>query len=146
MQWKKSPPELIASFDRAAPEDPRVTRKPMFGYPAMFVNGNMFAGTFQDKVVVRLAEADRAELLTRRGAQQFEPMAGRPMKEYVVVPPAIVARTAELRAWIERALSHAAALPAKKSATKKTAAAKSTPPKGAERKSTPPKGAQRKRS
>ncbi len=134
MQWKKSPPELIASFDRAAPEDPRVTRKPMFGYPAMFVNGNMFAGTFQDKVVVRLAEADRAELLTRRGAQQFEPMAGRPMKEYVVVPPAIVARTAELRAWIERALSHAAALPAKKSATKKTAAAKSTPPKGAQRK------------
>ncbi len=134
MQWKRSPPELIASFDRAAPEDPRVTRKPMFGYPALFVNGNMFAGTFQDKVVVRLEEADRAELLTRRGAQQFEPMAGRPMKEYVVVPPAIVARTAELRAWIERALSHAAALPAKKSATKKTAAAKSTPPKGAQRK------------
>ncbi|MDP9265815.1 MAG: TfoX/Sxy family protein [Chloroflexota bacterium] len=130
MQWKKSPPELIANFDRAAPDDPRVTRKPMFGYPALFVNGNMFAGTFQDKVVVRLAEPDRAELLRRKGAEQFEPMAGRPMKEYVIVPPPVVAKPADLRTWIERALTHTAALPAK-SATKKTAAAKAAAPKGA---------------
>jgi TfoX/Sxy family transcriptional regulator of competence genes len=128
MQWKKTPPELVATFDKAAPDDPRVTRKPMFGYPALFVNGNMFASTFQDKVVVRLGESDRAEL-ERRGAAQFEPMAGRPMREYVVVPPAIVAKPAELRAWVDRARSHAAGLPPKaatKKATAKKAAASTT--------------------
>ena len=31
----------------------------MFGYPALFVNGNMFAGTFQDKIVARLADDAR---------------------------------------------------------------------------------------
>ncbi|MFN2520624.1 MAG: TfoX/Sxy family protein [Candidatus Limnocylindria bacterium] len=126
MQWKKTAPELVAKFDRAVPDDPRVTRKPMFGYPALFVNGNMFASTFQDKVVVRLGQADRAELESR-GAQQFEPMAGRPMKEYVVVPPAIVAKPAELRGWVERARANAAGLPPKattKKATTKRAAAK----------------------
>jgi hypothetical protein len=56
MQWKKTPPELAATFDKAAPKDPKVVRKPMFGYPALFLNGNMFAGTFQDKIVARLAE------------------------------------------------------------------------------------------
>ena len=126
MQWKKTPPELVATFDKAAPDDPRVTRKPMFGYPALFVNGNMFASTFQDKVVVRLNETDRAEL-ERRGAVQFEPMAGRPMREYVVAPPAIVAKPAELRGWVDRARSHAAGLPPKagtrKATAKKTAAA-----------------------
>ena len=39
MQWKKTPPALAAVFDKAAPKDPRVVRKPMFGYPALFLNG-----------------------------------------------------------------------------------------------------------
>ncbi|HYY55656.1 MAG TPA: TfoX/Sxy family protein [Candidatus Dormibacteraeota bacterium] len=114
MEWKKSPPELIAAFEKAAPRDPRAVKKPMFGYPALFVNGNMFAGTYQDKVVVRLSEADRAKLLKEKGAAPFEPMPGRAMKEYVVVPPSIVARPASLRAWIDRGLTYVASLPPKK--------------------------------
>lgn len=114
MQWKKSPPELIAAFDKAAPKDSRAVKKPMFGYPALFVNGNMFAGTYQDKVVVRLAEDDRARLLKEKGARPFEPMPGRAMKEYVVVPAALVAKPASLRAWIERGLQYALTLPPKK--------------------------------
>ena len=127
MQWKKTPPALAASFDRAAPKDPRVVRKPMFGYPALFLNGNMFAGTFQDKVVARLAEADRAKVI-KNGGTQFEPMPGRPMKEYVVVPATDVARPAALAAWLERARTYAETLPAKakpvKKATLKTTTAK----------------------
>ncbi len=63
MEWKKTPPELAAKFDRAAPKDPKVVRKPMFGYPALFLNVNMFAGTFQDKIVARLSEPDRERAL-----------------------------------------------------------------------------------
>jgi len=86
----------------------------MFGYPALFLNGNMFAGTFRDQVVVRLGEKDRAALLKEKGAVPFAPMPGRAMKEYVVVPAALVSRPAALRAWLERALTYADTLPAKK--------------------------------
>jgi len=33
MRWRKSPPELIAVFDAALPDDRRVQRRSMFGYP-----------------------------------------------------------------------------------------------------------------
>ena len=122
--WKKTSPELVTVFDKAVPVTPSVTRRPMFGYPSAFVNGNMFAGTFQDSIVVRLAETDRAALLKVKGAAPFEPM-GHPMKEYVVVPASIVSKPKELGAWIERGHRYAKTLPAK-SATKKTAAAKKT--------------------
>ena len=54
--WKKTPPELVAVFNKAIPVSPSVTCRPMFGYASAFVNGNMFAGTFRDSIVVRLAE------------------------------------------------------------------------------------------
>jgi TfoX/Sxy family transcriptional regulator of competence genes len=119
VQWKKTPPELAATFDKAAPKDPRVVRKPMFGYPALFLNGNMFAGTFQDKVVARLAEDARARVL-KAGAKPFEPMPGRPMKEYVVVPATDVAKPAALAKWIDQAHAYAKTLPEKTKAPKET--------------------------
>ena len=122
MPWEKTPPEILAAFDAAAPHDPRVERRPMFGYRALFLGGNMFAGTFRDQVVVRLGDTDRAKL---KGAVPFAPMPGRPMRNYVVVPPATVKRTAELSKWIDRAHAHAKLLPAKaRTAKTKTAKAK----------------------
>jgi len=123
--WKKTSPGLIAAFDKAVPASPRVTRRPMFGYASAFVNGNMFAGTFQEAIVVRLAEADRVALLKLKGAAPSEPM-GRPMKEYVVVPPSLVAKPKELEAWIERGHRYALTLPPKATARKKTMATKPT--------------------
>jgi TfoX/Sxy family transcriptional regulator of competence genes len=124
--WKKTSPKLVATFDEALPVSPSVTRRPMFGYASAFVNGNMFAGTFQEAIVVRLSEGDRA-LLKLKGAAPFEPM-GRPMKEYVVVPPSVTAKPKELGAWLDRGHRYALTLPAKsgakKSAVKKTVATK----------------------
>jgi len=125
MQWKKTPPALAATFDKAAPKDPKVVRKPMFGYPALFLNGNMFAGTFQDKIVARLAEDARARAL-KAGAKHFEPMPGRPMKEYVVVPATDVAKPAALARWIAQAHAYAVTLPEKTKPAKK-ATKKATP-------------------
>jgi len=58
---KISPPSAaaIARFEALLPEDPRVTRRPVFGQPAAFVNGNMFLGVLGSEVFVRLSEADR---------------------------------------------------------------------------------------
>ena len=125
--WKKTSPELVAVFDKALPESPSVTRRPMFGYASAFVNGNMFAGTFQDAIVVRLTESDRVALLKVKGAAPFEPM-GRRMKEYVVVPASIVATPKALCAWIERGHRYALGLPAK-GTTAKLATAKKSPAK-----------------
>ena len=125
--WKKTSPELVAAFDKGLPQSPRVTRRPMFGYASAFVNGNMFAGTFQDAIVVRLGDSDRVALLKVKGAAQFEPM-GRPMKEYVVVPASIVATPKALGAWIERGHLYALGLPAKPT-TGKQATAKKSPAK-----------------
>jgi TfoX/Sxy family transcriptional regulator of competence genes len=126
--WKKTSPEVVAAFDKAVPASPNVTRRPMFGYASAFVNGNMFAGTFQDSIVVRLAETDRSALLKLKGAARFEPM-GHPMKEYVVVPASIATKPKDLSAWIERGHRYALTLPtkaAKAGTARTTAGAKKT--------------------
>jgi len=46
--WRKSPDDLIALFYAALPEDPRVERRKMFGYPCAFVGGNLFSGLHAD--------------------------------------------------------------------------------------------------
>jgi hypothetical protein len=55
----------------------------------------MFMGLYEDSLILRLAEPDKAEFLGRYGGELFEPLPGRSMKEYVVVPPALVG-TAEI--------------------------------------------------
>ena len=35
MKWVQTPPEIVATFGAASLGDPRVVRKPMFGYPAL---------------------------------------------------------------------------------------------------------------
>ncbi|TME59968.1 MAG: TfoX/Sxy family protein [Chloroflexi bacterium] len=126
--WKRSPPELIAAFEKAKPDDPGVQSRPMFGYPSVFWNGNHFAGTFQDKIVVRIGK-DPA-FAPAKTAKPFEPMPGRAMTGYIVVPDAIAKSPAKLREWIGEAHDYAKTLPAKgakpvkKPAIRKTTAKK----------------------
>ena len=114
MAWRKSPQPLIDLFGRVLPDDARIERRQMFGFPAAFVNGNLFAGLFEDSFMVRLAEADRDELRAAHQAAPFEPMPGRPMREYMLIPGPVLADQPALRRWIDRSLAYAAALPAKK--------------------------------
>ena len=113
MRFRKSPPELIAVFERAVPQEADIERRKMFGYPAAFVGGNMFMGLYQDDFVLRLGAADRAELLATPDTRPFEPMPGRQMKAYVVLSPAIVASAAALASCISKALAYGRSLPAK---------------------------------
>ncbi|SRR5581483_4624290 len=113
MDWKKSPPELVALWEEVAPDGPGVERRKMFGYPAGFVNGNMFAGLFQDSLMLRLPEADLAEFLRLDGARPFEPMPGRPMRGYAIAPATLLQDKPSLARWLDRAVEAAAKLPAK---------------------------------
>jgi len=129
MAWRKSSPELVRAFDAALPPRDGVERRKMFGYPAAFVNGNMFAGLHQDDVVVRLPEAERQALLAS-GGRNFEPMPGRVMKNYLLLPEASDSRTLSL--WLWKAFDHTSELPAKGSrAVKPMAGSKPLASKGA---------------
>jgi hypothetical protein len=44
----------------------------------------------------------------------FEPMPGPPMRDYVVLPDAIMKKPTELKAWARKALRYGGSLPAKK--------------------------------
>ena len=106
-------------FDSVLPDDPRVSARPMFGNVAGFVNGNMFTGLFGNDLFVRLSEADRSELLVEPGAAVMEPMTGRPMKEYVVLPTGWRDEPERVVAWVGRSLEWAGAMSEKKPKKKK---------------------------
>jgi TfoX/Sxy family transcriptional regulator of competence genes len=110
-KWKKAPESLVLRFGQALPSDPAIERRSMFGYPCAFFHGHMFCGLFEDQFIVRLPDAERGAFLKQPGAKVFEPMPGRPMKEYVLVPPAVVEREALLGGWLRQALDYVGGLP-----------------------------------
>ena len=111
--FEKSPPELVARFDAAAERLPVAQRRKMFGYPALFVGGNLVTGLFADSWMIRLGADDLAELLALPGARTFSPMPGRTMKGYGVLPPEVVADDRALDGWLARAIEFGKTLPAK---------------------------------
>ena len=111
--------ESRAFFESIVPDDGRVQVRPMFGNLAGFVNGNMFMSLFGSEVSVRLSESDRAELLNEPGALMFEPMKGRPMKEYVVLPNTWRAEPEVVQGWVARSLEWVGEMPAKKAKKRK---------------------------
>lgn len=121
MSFEKSPQALIDTFYAVLPEHPGAERRKMFGYPCCFVNGNMFTGLFGNDLHVRLSAEDQAKLLAQPGARAFEPMPGRVMKGYILVPRDMHAKPDELRRWVDKAFGYAGSLPPKQ---KKDKAAK----------------------
>ncbi|MCX6371852.1 MAG: TfoX/Sxy family protein [Actinobacteria bacterium] len=114
MKWRKPQEDLIRLLHDAIPEGQApVESKPMFGGPCYWTGGNMFAAVHQESLFVRLGEKDRADLLAQPGAHLFEPMEGRPMREYVVVPAGMLADREALRGWMAKGLAYAASLPPK---------------------------------
>ena len=64
-----------------------VTLGKMFGMPCIKRGGKAVAGFWQESVVFKLPDAAALErALALDGTQLFDPMGGRPMKEWVVVP------------------------------------------------------------
>jgi len=111
--FEKSPADLVARFEAVAPRFAGAQRRQMFGYPCLFVHGNLVTGLHEGSWMVRLPDDERRELLALPGAGPFEPMPGRPMKGYAVLPAAVVADDAQLEAWLRRAIAYGGSLPPK---------------------------------
>jgi TfoX/Sxy family transcriptional regulator of competence genes len=120
-KWKAAPQALVRVFEAAIALIPDAQSKKMFGYPAAFVGGHLFAGLHQDSLIVRLSPKDKSALLEQPGSRIFEPMPGRPMRDYVVVPPSVVESEEQLHGWLMKALHFTSSLPPKppKSSPKK---------------------------
>lgn len=111
--FAKSPPELVERFEAVAAEYPDVANRLTFGYPCLYVGGNMVSGLYESGWFVRLGAADTAEALAIDGAAPFEPMPGRPMTGYTLLPHAVVDDDEAIRLWVERAIDFGATLPPK---------------------------------
>ncbi len=117
-KWTKAPPDLVARFTALIERVPGSQTRKMFGYPAAFVQGHLFAGVFREDMFVQLSADDQAQFMKIPGARVFEPMPGRAMRGYVVVPPPVLA-SPRVRNWLERAFAHAKSLPPKTRARQK---------------------------
>jgi TfoX/Sxy family transcriptional regulator of competence genes len=106
MKWAKAPDELKILLEEVM-KGFDCQKRLMFGYPAYFINGNMFAGLFQDQLFLRLSEAQVLELRAAYPTiANLEPMPGRPMREYWVIPKEIHGRPAELAEIIGESADH----------------------------------------
>jgi len=120
----KSPPELVARFDAIAADFPEATRRLTFGYPCLYVGGNMVSGLFGSRWHVKLGPEERQSLEAIPGAAPFEPMPGRPMTGFTLMPQSVVDDDDEIHAWVGRAVRFGTTLPAKGPKPKAAAKAK----------------------
>lgn len=111
--FEKSPPALVERFDAAAARHPEAARRKMFGYPALFVGGNLVTGLFADRWMIRLGDEALAALVALPGAEPFSPMPGRTMTGYATLPPDLVADDDALDGWLRQAIAFGRTLPAK---------------------------------
>lgn len=116
------PTALQAIYVGAAPPDLELAFKPMFGGIMGYAEGKVFASLSDVGLALKLAGADREDLLAIAGSKplQYEPDQP-PSKSYVVVPEAMLSDGASLRTWISRCC---AGLAAKSAHSRKRAAGK----------------------
>lgn len=112
-KFTKPPESLVALFSRAIGRLPGVEPREMFGYPAAFVKGNMFSSLFQSCMILRLSEGDRALCGEQHGAKLFEPIPGRPMREYIAVPYELLRSAKLLDSWLRKSHEFTSSLPPK---------------------------------
>jgi hypothetical protein len=103
----------MARFATVLDRFPEAQRRKMFGYPAAFVGGNLATGLFGNGWMVRLGPEETERVLASGGGRPFEPMPGRPMTGYVLLPAGEVADDGAIEGWVRRALAYAATLPRK---------------------------------
>lgn len=103
----KPGPKTLERFERVASalSDLGVVRGAMFGMPMLKTGKRVFAGIYGDAMTFKLAPEDLATALAITGVEPFEPMAGRAMKEWVLVP---LARSRRWPALAEQARRYVA--------------------------------------
>ena len=113
MKWKKAPDQLVSLLaDRM--KGVECEYKKMFGYPAYFINGNMFAGLHGDKVFLRLSDSEIKRFREEQPeAKLLEPVPGRIMSSYVVLPESVYSNEECFNLWLDSSVKYVSSLPKK---------------------------------
>jgi TfoX/Sxy family transcriptional regulator of competence genes len=119
MKWEKPKQPILDTFQSLIPVSREIEHKKMFGYPCCFIHGNMFIGVHNNHIVLRLSEEDREVFRKNEGAKVFEPMPGRPMREYSVMPETLLKNPKKTSDWIKKSIAYATSLPIKMKKQKK---------------------------
>jgi hypothetical protein len=104
--------EQVQRYESLADVVPEADHKLVFGGPCCLVGGNVFFGVHAAGLFVKLPPEQAQDLLEEGGAP-FEPMPGRPMNGFYVLPEGEAAH------WVRRSYDYATTLPAKKPKAKK---------------------------
>ena len=119
--------DKVALIEALTPTNPKVELKGD-AMPYTSVNGHMFSVLSKDGTfALRLSEPDRAAFVAK---YKTEPVVlyGALMKEYVDVPDALLAKTAELKKYFQASFDYVSSLKPK-ATTRKSAAKKSSAPR-----------------
>jgi TfoX/Sxy family transcriptional regulator of competence genes len=92
-----------------------VRQKNMFGTSAWFLESNdvMFAGAWGESIMVRVGRERTSELIKSGNAEPFDPMGGKPMREYVLLNADRIAEDDDLISWLDEASQFTGTLPPK---------------------------------
>ncbi|MBT4125496.1 MAG: RNA methyltransferase [Chloroflexi bacterium] len=118
--WATKDEALIERIDGLLAAAP-VRRKNMFGSSAWFLEANdmMFAGAWGEAIMVRVGAERTSALIEAGDAESFDPMGGKPMREYVLLNADRIAEDDVLLVWLEESSQFAAGLPPKKKKPRK---------------------------
>ena len=106
--------QLAARIRDLVADETGLTEQKMFGGLAFLVEGNMaVAASGQGGLLVRVDPAESVELVERTPATEME-MRGRRMAGWLRVASADVEAEDQLSTWVDRGVSFARSLPAKR--------------------------------
>ena len=89
-----------------------VAEKRMFGGLAFLLDGHLVVGVWHDALIARLGPEDGRAALAEPHVEPFTP-SGRPMTNWVRIPPEGLDTDAQLAGWVDRAVAFVRTLPPK---------------------------------
>jgi TfoX/Sxy family transcriptional regulator of competence genes len=107
----------VALYDALISTIPEIERKGDAN-PYTSLNGNMFTLLHQGRLAVRLREDEREKFMKKYKTTLFEAY-GAVMQEYVAVPDTLLAKTSELKKYLEISYAYAKTLKPKATSKKK---------------------------
>ncbi len=103
---------LAARIRDALARTKGIGEKTMFGCVCFFLDGNVLAGVWKDRLIARLGPDEGDAAMREPHVRAFD-ITGKPMRNWVAVEPEGVEDDDQVKAWVERATDFVRTLPRK---------------------------------
>lgn len=85
MKYMKFNPEHKEVMDTILLSIPGVSPGKMFGYPAYYVKGKMFACLYENGIGIKVPEEMALDLVGKEGITNFQPLGRKRMREWIQI-------------------------------------------------------------